>query len=164
MYCLKCRRETPTVGIHYTRTKNGRMLRVGKCTICGSKKTQFQKSGIFEGGDIQKSLSKLPGLPWRKYPGEKHLPKYNYCGPGTRLDIRLDAEDKPKPGEAPINRVDRACLKHDKAYRKTDIRSRQKADIDLIQDLNAIRRPTLGERMGRTLTKNSMKAKIAFGS
>lgn len=165
MYCLKCRRKTPTVGVHYIKTKNGRLLRVGRCAVCGTKKSQFVSSlEMKKGGDIQKSLSKLPGLPWSKYSGEKHLPSFNYCGPGTRLDIRLDAADNPKPGENPINRVDAACLRHDKKYRANDIRSRQRADIDLIQDLNAIRKPTLGERIGRTLTKNSMKAKIAFGS
>ena len=92
------------------------------------------------------------------------MPRYNYCGPGTRLDIRLNPKDlTPKSGELPINRVDKACLKHDKAYSSTDKRTRQKADIDLIQDLNAIRKPTIGERLGRTLTKNAMKAKIAIG-
>ncbi|ESP02101.1 hypothetical protein LOTGIDRAFT_157250 [Lottia gigantea] len=32
-----------------------------------------------------------------KYPREKHLPGHNYTGPGTRLDLRLDKNDKPKP-------------------------------------------------------------------
>jgi hypothetical protein len=57
------------------------------------------------GGDIQSFLSRLPGLSWAKYPGEKHTPQYQYCGPSTRLDIRLDANDKSKPCEEPINRV-----------------------------------------------------------
>ncbi|ESO85518.1 hypothetical protein LOTGIDRAFT_155005 [Lottia gigantea] len=51
----------------------------------------------FGSGDIQKSLGSLPGFPWAKYPGEKHLPGHNYTGPGTRLDLRLDKNDKPKP-------------------------------------------------------------------
>jgi hypothetical protein len=162
MYCVKCRRKTNTIGIHYKKTKNGHNMRVGQCSVCGIKKTQFVKEKT--GGDIQKTLSKLPGLPWAKYKGEKHLPKYSYCGPGTRLDKQLDEYDNPKQGELPINRVDAACLRHDKAYRANDIRSRQKADIDLIQDLNAIQKPSLGERMGKSLTKKSMKAKILFGS
>ena len=41
------------------------------------------------GGDIQKFSEKLPGFIWSKYPKEKHLPSYNYLGPGMRLDIRL---------------------------------------------------------------------------
>ncbi|ESO99826.1 hypothetical protein LOTGIDRAFT_173484 [Lottia gigantea] len=48
--------------------------------------------------DIQKSLGSLLGFPWAKYPGEKHLQDHNYTGPGTRLDLRLDENDKPKPG------------------------------------------------------------------
>ena len=32
----------------------------------------------------------FPGFVWSRYPGEKHLPSYNYLGPGTRLDIRLN--------------------------------------------------------------------------
>ncbi|ESP02085.1 hypothetical protein LOTGIDRAFT_157235 [Lottia gigantea] len=37
------------------------------------------------GSDIQKSLGSLPGFPWAKYPGEKHLPGHNYTGPGTSI-------------------------------------------------------------------------------
>ena len=40
-------------------------------------------------GDIQKFSQNLPGFLWSRYPGEKHIPSYNYLGPGTRLDIRL---------------------------------------------------------------------------
>ena len=94
------------------------------------------RSPVRQGADLQQTMCKGPGLPWAKYQGEKHLPKYNYAGPCTRLDIRLDENDNPKKGEEPINKVDAAALKHDIAYRAEDIRSRQKADIDLIQDLN----------------------------
>jgi hypothetical protein len=72
------------------------------------------------GVDAQSFLSNLPGLPWAKYPGEKHIPQYQYCGPSTRLDIRLDNNDKPKSGEEPINRVDETCYQHDLAYRDAD--------------------------------------------
>ncbi|ESO92146.1 hypothetical protein LOTGIDRAFT_162797 [Lottia gigantea] len=37
------------------------------------------------GSDIQKSLGSLPGFPWAKYPGEKHLPGHYYTGPVTNL-------------------------------------------------------------------------------
>ena len=115
------------------------------------------------GGDLQTMSSKLPDFPWSKYPGEHHLPNYNYAGPGTRLDIRLDENNLPKSGEEPINRVDAAALKHDIAYNSHDIRTRQKADIDLIQDLNEIQNPTLRERIDRGFVKAAMKLKIAFG-
>ena len=117
-----------------------------------------------KGGDIQKLMSKLPGTPWAKYKGEKHIPKYQYCGPNTRLDLRLDKKGNPHVGEKPFNRVDAACLKHDLAYSKhRDVRGRQKADIDLIHDLNEIKNPSVGERFGRGLIKSGMKGKIMLG-
>ena len=39
--------------------------------------------------DLQNSMSKWPGFIFARYPGEYHLPTYQYLGPGTRLDIRL---------------------------------------------------------------------------
>ncbi|ESO90798.1 hypothetical protein LOTGIDRAFT_163683 [Lottia gigantea] len=56
-----------------------------------------QTPKTYFGSDIQKSLGSLPEFPWAKYPGERHLPGHNYTGPGTRLDLRLDQNDKPKP-------------------------------------------------------------------
>ena len=60
--------------------------------------------------DIQKHLSKL---------GELHLitptgEKYNYCGPGTKLEERLNSGD-PKYRD-PINKLDAICQQHDIAY------------------------------------------------
>ena len=69
-----------------------------------SKKSQNLKK--YFGGDIQKFSQNLPGFIWAKYKGEKHLPSYNYLGPGTRLDIRLNENNIPKPGEDPINAID----------------------------------------------------------
>ncbi len=81
------------------------------------------------GGDLQQMISKLPDfLPWTKYPGEKHAKGYNYLGPGTRLDIRLDENDMPKEGEEPINGIDKIAYYHDLAYKSTDIKDRNKAD------------------------------------
>ena len=168
-YCLRCRKKTPTLEptVVTLRRKDGRTQsrQVGKCAICGGRKSTLLPIGRqWTGGDIQGALSKLPGLPWAKFAGEKHLPGYAYCGPGTRLDKRLDSSGRPLPGLEPINRVDAACLNHDKAYsRSSDIRSRQKADVDLIQDLNEIRDPSIGERAGRAATKAGLKAKIAVG-
>ena len=41
---------------------------------------QSQNLKQYFGGDIQKFSQKLPGFIWAKYPGEKHLPSYNYLG------------------------------------------------------------------------------------
>ena len=72
--------------------------------------------------DLQDSLSTLPGTPWAKYPNEKHFPGYQYLGPSTRLDIRLDQNDNPRPGEEPISPTDYLAYKHDLAYRDADSR------------------------------------------
>ena len=56
--------------------------------------------------DLQESLSNLPGFIWSKYPKEKHFPGYQYLGPSTRLDIRVNENNQPKPGEEPISETD----------------------------------------------------------
>ncbi|ESO85716.1 hypothetical protein LOTGIDRAFT_155209 [Lottia gigantea] len=109
------------------------------------------------GSDIQKSLGSLPGFPWAKYPGEKHLPGHNYTGPGTRLDLRLDQNDKPKQGEEPVNRVDAAALKHDILYRNKDIISRHEADKQMIIELENI------PRIQRALIIKLLTAKMKMG-
>lgn len=162
-YCLKCKTRTATLETKQVTLSNGRAAEKGQCAACGMAKFKFVPCSK-AGGDLQKILGKLPGFPLAKYKGEKHLPGYQYCGPGTRLGIRLDDNGYPRAGEQPLNRVDAACLQHDKAYRDdSDVRERQKADIDLIHDLNAIQKPTVGERVGKTLVKGAMKGKIAVG-
>ena len=52
------------------------------------------------------------------FTSEKYLLLMLMLGPGTRLDIRLDENLNPKPGEEPINDLDRTALKHDIAYQK----------------------------------------------
>jgi len=116
------------------------------------------------GADIRDSSTKLlPNPSWQKYSGEKHLKNYNYAGPGTRLDLRLDENKNPKPGEEPINKIDEACLKHDIAYESESIKDRHVADVELIHDLNAIKNLTWNEKLARILIKNIMKAKVVFG-
>ncbi|ESO92716.1 hypothetical protein LOTGIDRAFT_162191 [Lottia gigantea] len=114
----------------------------------------------FGAGGIQKSLGSLPGFPWTKYPGEKHLPGHNYTGPGTRLDLRLDENDIPKPGEEPVNRVDAAALKHDILYRNKDVTFRHQADKQMIDELENIPNPTFKEKLQRALIIKLLKAKL----
>lgn len=47
-----------------------------------------------------------------KTPVELHVPGYQYCGPGTKLEKRLAR------GDLGINGLDRACKEHDIAYSK----------------------------------------------
>ena len=118
----------------------------------------------YVGGDLQKFSSKLPGFFWAKYKGEHHITLMQYCGPNSRLDIRLDENNKPKPGEEPINRVDDACLKHDILYNSENLEDRHIADVKLIHELNNISNPTLKEKLAKLLIKNIMKAKIFVGA
>lgn len=64
---------------------------------------------------------------------EIHIRGYNYCGPNTKLEMRLT---RNVPG---INELDCACKDHDIAYAEsTDLNSRCKVDKILI--LKAVRR------------------------
>ena len=128
---------------------------------------EVQKNKVYtkrKGGDIRDSSTKLlPNPSWQKYQGEKHLKNYNYAGPGTRLDLRLDENNDPKPGEEPINKIDEACLKHDIAYESENLKDRHVADVKLIHDLNLIKELTFNEKLARTLIKKIIKAKIVIG-
>ena len=75
MYCVRCKEKTQTNDLRYAVSKNKRPMLRGKCTVCGSTKTQFVP--MSKGGDLVSSLSSLARnvkLPWAKYPGEMHLP------------------------------------------------------------------------------------------
>ncbi|GIY58479.1 hypothetical protein CEXT_311871 [Caerostris extrusa] len=63
--------------------------------------------GVISGGDI------VSWLQDKLNPPEMHIPGYQYCGPFTKLKKRLERGD---PG---INRVDKACKKHDIDYNET---------------------------------------------
>ena len=61
-----------------------------------------------------------------KLPFELHIPGYQYCGPGTKLDHRLNRGD---PG---VNPLDAACRDHDIAYNThSDLDKRHVADKKL---------------------------------
>lgn len=56
-------------------------------------------------------------------PVELHIPGYQYCGPGTKLQERL------KRGDPGINPLDAACKQHDIAYYTyKDTKNRAEAD------------------------------------
>lgn len=58
-----------------------------------------------------------------KLPVELHIPGYSYCGPGTKLQQRLER------GDEGINPLDQACKEHDIAYSQNkNINERHKAD------------------------------------
>ena len=97
-------------------------------------------------------------------PFEKHLPGMRYCGPGTKLDLRVDENGKPFPGNEPVDRVDEAALKHDLAYRKNpDLQSRNRADKEMLRDLYSIKKPTCRERMERCIVGPILMIKQLIG-
>jgi hypothetical protein len=115
--------------------------------------------------DVQKFLERLPGFVWSKYPGEKHLPNYQYCGPSTRLDIRLDENGMPKHGEEPINRVDKTCYNHDVAYKNAgdNLSNKHDADRIMLEQLNSIQNPSIRERIDRLIIKGLIGTKLKLG-
>jgi hypothetical protein len=98
-------------------------------------------------------------------PCEKHLPGMNYCGPGTNLNKKLNPDGTPKPQYLPVDRVDEIALKHDIAYQNNgDLRSRNKADSIMLNDLRNIKRPTCRERMEICIVFPILYLKRAIGS
>lgn len=62
-------------------------------------------------------------------PFELHIPGgYRFCGPGTKLEERLQR------GDAPKNELDAACREHDIAYAQSkDLKRRHEADKILVE-------------------------------
>lgn len=118
-----------------------------------SKKRQLRKTGSKRGrGFFDKLIDKLPI--------ELHLPKYQFCGPGTKLDQRLAR------GEKGINKLDGYCREHDIAYANyEDSAERLKADKKLGSE--ALKRvfskdAKFGERAASLLVSAAMKAKTGL--
>lgn len=95
-------------------------------------------------------------------PFELHLPGYNYCGPGTRLQKRL------KRGDKGINPLDNACMQHDIAYDNySNLEDRHKADIILKNMAKRRLRSkdaSTGEKLSSWLVNKVMKGKLKSGA
>ena len=48
-YCLKCKKNTKNVDAKMMKTKNGRLMLLSKCAVCGSKKSKFMEEQEAEG-------------------------------------------------------------------------------------------------------------------
>lgn len=93
-------------------------------------------------------------------PVELHIPGYQYCGPGTKLDKRL------KRGDPGINKLDSACREHDIVYskHKSGI-ERYNADKKLSENAwNRVKSSdaSFGERLTALGVTAAMKAKMAL--
>lgn len=95
-------------------------------------------------------------------PFEFHLPGYNYCGPGTKLQNRLARGDKG------INLLDEYCKQHDIAYLKSlSLSDRHKADIILMKMAKqraSCSKASLGERIAADVVNKAMLAKVSLGA
>ncbi|HLR72489.1 MAG TPA: hypothetical protein VK085_13795 [Pseudogracilibacillus sp.] len=116
------------------------------------KRSSYRKR--YHGGGIVNSVI-------NKLPVELHIPGYNYCGPGTKLEKRLARGDKG------INKLDEACKEHDISYNKfKDIENRHKADNILYEKAKQRLRSSdssLGEKAAALGVAGVMKAKVKLG-
>lgn len=102
----------------------------------------------------------LIDLAINKLPFEAHLPGYQYCGPGTKLEKRLAR------GDIGINPLDAACKVHDIAY-STYKKGEGRAEADRKLSSEAWKRVTskdasVGERSAALLVSGMMKTKIGL--
>ena len=83
----------------------------------GNQRRQQKGNGIMD--------TLLNKFTYQRYPGERHAislapstfgKPMNFMGPGTRLDLRLNADGTPKSDSQPVNRADFASYRHDLAY------------------------------------------------
>ena len=106
--------------------------------------------------DIQKHLSKLGELHTRT----PTMKKYNYCGPGTKLEERLASND-PKIRN-PINNLDAICQKHDIAYSEAkSLKDKHKADDVMLDEINKI--PYMKRPWGTTAVQAMIAGKRRLG-
>lgn len=96
--------------------------------------TPDQLDGANEMGEIAQTGGGIVNWVINNLPGEMHLYdkarklKYEYCGPGTRLKMRLAR------GDAGINELDRACKDHDVFYlNNRTAESRKEGDLLLAE-------------------------------
>jgi len=114
--------------------------------------------------DLQNSLSKMPGLPWSKYKGEKHFPGYSYLGPTTRTDIRLDKYFKPKSGEKPIDAIDNLALNHNVDYLLAEsVEDKNTADKEMLEELKSVVPKSRREKTAKWLAMKALKLKLKLG-
>ena len=153
IFCVNCEDKSETENIETGETKNGKRCIKGLCAICGCKKILLLGK---HGGDFVNFINTL-------IPGEKHLPRHSFTGPGTRLDLRLNEDLSPKEWSQPINRVDAAAYKHDIKYMDDSKEARQQADIEMIEELQNIPNPTFREKIERAIVIPILKTKKFLG-
>lgn len=123
------------------------------------KKRQYSGSGIID--TIKEFGGKVLNRTIDILPVELHIPGYQYCGPGTKLQTRLNRGD---PG---INKLDVACKQHDIIYSKSgDSNSRAEADrilADRAWERVKSSDASAAEKAAAWTVTNLMKLKTKFG-
>src|SRR3981189_2553019 len=159
LLCVNCEKDTKTKDLEVLTLENGanggeakRALK-GLCEICNSKKMMKLSK---HGGDFVNFMNTL-------IPGEKHLPGHSFTGPGTNLDKKLNEDLSPKDWSQPINRVDQAAYKHNLKYMDDSKEARQKADQEMINELQNISNPTFREKIERVIVIPILKTKKFLG-
>lgn len=94
--------------------------------------------------------------------------KYNFAGPGTKLEKRLNPDGTPKEWSKPINKLDEAAYHHDLAYRDNKTaEGRHPADLALAAAAERIAQdPTASkdERKKANLVAAAMRGKLYLGA
>ena len=92
IYCVKCKRKTPSLNIRHTTTKINRSVVKGECEICGTTKNCFTKSKAGGKLNIHSLIGKLlkPKAGWTPT-------NYKYMSPFNPVDKQLEFD--PETGE-----------------------------------------------------------------
>ena len=122
-----------------------------------------QKGGSI--ADILINSGYLPELHYRGF--DTGFKKYNFAGPGTDLDKRLNPDKTWKDWSEPVNRVDMTAYYHDLAYQQhQDHESRKTADNIMITGLDNVlydRDARWTERLDAGIVGTVMKTKRFLG-
>ena len=155
IYCLKCKKRTKTNNIQTVKSKNNRLMLRGTCSICGTTKNKFisNKEGK---GVADTIIDKMP---------EMHMPGYNFLGPGTKLNKRLDKNNKPLAHSEPINELDAIALNHDVCYSKNkSFKNKNRiCDKQMLHDLKELKPKSVKEWIDKKFTQGVIGSKYYSG-
>lgn len=109
------------------------------------------------------SKNALPEMHLRGFSG-----KYNFAGPFTRLNKRLDDEGKPQSWSKPINDVDKSAYHHDLCYGQfTSTKDRNNiCDKVMIEDMDGIirdKKQNWRTKADAYIVKGAISTKKLFG-
>ncbi|EFA12193.1 hypothetical protein TcasGA2_TC004346 [Tribolium castaneum] len=153
-YCASTDHESNTCKVKNENSKH----KCSNCERAGQQETNHSAS-------IDSTLTKrgwgLINKLINKLPIELHIPGYQFCGPGTKLQERIAL------GHSGRNKLDQACKEHDVSYaNETNLQKRHEADKLLLS--KAVERlkakdASFGEKAAALAIAGIMKGKVKFG-